>query len=73
MQVSSVCANMFLAVDFVNSAMRNEKHESSVDIEFSSFSPSAAVHDLENNIYNINEWKNFCQEQIMANNFDYIV
>ncbi len=69
MQVSSVCANRFSAVEIPEN---NDKVETVVtDNSYSAFTSSLKKTDL--NMDNIVEWKLFCQNQIAANNLDYIV
>ena len=71
MQVSSVCAGMFSAVESgepvkVNSANKNND-------TVSTFTSTPKQYEFMPDMDGIYEWKCFCQQQIMANNIDYIV
>ena len=69
MQVSSVFANRFNAVEKPDN---NDKVEPvGTDNSSNTFTSSLKKTDL--NMDNIVEWKLFCQNQIEANNLDFIV
>ena len=69
MQVSSVFANRLFAVEIPEN---NDKIDTATtDVSSGAFTSSLKKTDL--NMDNIVEWKLFCQNQIEANNLDYIV
>lgn len=69
MQVSSVCANRFTAVEIPENKDKNEP--TGTENSANTFTSSLKKTDFYMN--NIVEWKLFCQNQIEANNLDYIV
>lgn len=72
MQVSSVFENKFLTVNFSDMTSVENENNCRTCKKTESMSSHSNSYDtyLMNNIQ---EWKFFCQKQIMANNLDYIV
>ena len=70
MQVASVCTDKFSSVD--TELLRVKKNENSSDTPRASFEQSPKTHHTEAEMDAIQEWKFFCQNQILANNLNYI-
>ena len=69
MQVSSVCANRFSAVE----VPENKEKTDTVGADNSSNTFTSSLKKTDFNMDSIVEWKLFCQNQIEAKNLDYIV
>lgn len=67
MEVSSVCASVFSAIEQPTEPLKNEN-----DSPLNTFTSVQKSCDFNTDMNSIYEWKNFCQGQIMANNLDYI-
>ena len=71
MQVSSVSTNRFSASKILE-RMIDCKSGIKVESASGSFTSSLKNIDEKSESESIYEWKNFCEEQIMSNNIDYI-
>lgn len=73
MQVSSVGSSVFSSVDISESINSGTISIVKYDTVYNAFMSTPGRCDSSAEIDSIYEWKSFCQNQIMANNLDYIV
>lgn len=71
MQVSSACTGKAYVFD-TESAIKAKKYENKTDMTSKSFFQSPQKYHTDSIMDDIQEWKSFCQKQILANNIDYI-
>ena len=72
MQVSTVCANRFLTLNNGSIRLHDINTNNSDETALNTFTSSVKKSDSDTDMELVYEWKNFCQEQIMAGKLDYL-